>query len=243
MKFIYNSHIVYQPKYILTQYNDTHYKLTYCKAIRQKGYEKIDSKYKTTPLFADTESERTSLSRTKRHIKEICLANNFKYFATITINSKYCNRYKLDECQKLLKKTLKKIKRKNNDFSYIFITEKHKDGAFHFHGLVSSLDLYENENHYFSNLFLDKIGFNSFSMIKSYNKCCNYITKYITKDCVKNSHNQIYISSRGLKKAVSYEVEPINIKWSYENDFIKCREFDISELSSHEFFEILGLTN
>ena len=97
-------------------------------------------------ITSDSEIERISLSRTKRNIKELALCNNFEYFATITINSKNCDRYSLIEAQKLLRKNLYKIKRKNNNFKYLFITEKHKDGAFHFHGLVANIPLYINKN-------------------------------------------------------------------------------------------------
>lgn len=82
------------------------------------------------------EVERVSLSRTRRNIRELALSNNFEYFATLTINSKNCDRFSLTECQNALRSKLKKLKRKNSNFAYLFITEKHKDNAFHFHGLV-----------------------------------------------------------------------------------------------------------
>ena len=194
-------------------------------------------------ITTDEEIERISLSRTKRNIKELALCNNFQYFATITINSRNCDRYSLIETQKILRKYLKKIKRNNNDFKYLFITEKHKDGAFHFHGLVANIPLYINNYGYFSCTILDNIGFNSFSKIIDYNKCCNYITKYITKDCIRNEHNQIYISSRGLKKADKYEIPCIDIDWSFENDFCKIKEFSSTDLSKNDVFQILGLYN
>ena len=107
-------------------------------------------------ITTDEEIERISLSRTKRNIKELALCNNFQYFATITINSRNCDRYSLIETQKILRKYLKKIKRNNNDFKYLFITEKHKDGAFHFHGLVANIPLYINTYGYFSCTILEK---------------------------------------------------------------------------------------
>ena len=220
---------------------------------KEKGFEKIakidpykqieDFMFGSTNITSDEEIERISLSRTKRNIKEIALCNNFEYFATITINSKNCDRYSLIETQKILKQHLKKIKRNNNNFKYLFITEKHKDAAFHFHGLVANIPLYINNYGYFSCSILDNIGFNSFSKIIDYNKCCNYITKYITKDCIRNKHNQIYISSRGLKKADKYEIPCIDLDWSFENDFCKIKEFSSNDLSKNDVFQILGLYN
>ena len=112
-----------------------------------------------------------------------------------------------------------------------------------FTGLVSNIPLIINKNGYFSNPTLNKLGYNSFSKINDYNKCCNYITKYITKDCIKNEHNQIYFCSRGLKKADKYEIPCIDLDWSFENDFCKIKEFTSSDLSKNYVFQILGLYN
>lgn len=84
-------------------------------------------------------------------------------------------------------------------------------GAFHFHGLVKGIDIsdfikftdsdFTNGNKlpyklinlikkgdiiYHLPLLDNFIGFNTFSKIRDYTKTCNYILKYITKDCVKN---------------------------------------------------------
>lgn len=241
MKKIFTKNDVYNSHCYLVQYNDDYFKIVLNKYQREKGFEEINKK--NTFVDNKDEYERQSLSRTKRNIKEIALCNNFQYFATITINSKSCDRYSLVECQKKLREYLKKIKRKNKSFKYIFITEKHKDNAFHFHGLVANIPLYINNYGYYSCSILDDIGFNSFSLIKDYNKCCNYITKYITKECIRNEHNQIYISSRGLKKADKYEIPLVDLNWGFENDFVKIKEFSSTDLSINEFFQILGLYN
>lgn len=90
-------------------------------------------------------------------------------------------------------------------------------------------ELYINDQGYFScKYFDDRLGFNSFSRIRDYNKCCNYITKYITKDCVKNSHNQVYICSKGLKRADKYEILPIDDNiFTFENDFCCIKDVNI----------------
>ena len=198
------------------------------------GYEEINKKSKNN-ITNDEELERISLSRTKRNIKELALCNCFTHFATITINSEFCDRFSLQASQDKLKYIIQeRIRRKNKDFAYIFITEKHKNGAFHFHGLIKNLDdLYTNENGFLSHKAFDEIGFNSFLKINtennnSYDKVCSYITKYITKDCVKNENNQIYISSRGLKKATRYQVKNANFdEWSFENDFCKIKDINL----------------
>ena len=110
-------------------------------------------------------------------------------------------------------------------------------------GLVANIPLIVNKNGYLSNPTLNKFGYNSFSKIIDYNRCCNYITKYITKDCIRNEHNQIYISSRGLKKADKYEIPCLDLDWSFENDYCKIIEFSSSDLSKNEIFQILGLYN
>lgn len=195
------------------------------------------------------EIERISLSRSKSTIKSICLSNDFEYFATITVNSLNCDRFSLTSCQEKMKKICKKIQRKNKNFKYIYITEKHKDGAFHFHGMVKGLKLYKNNNGYFSNHDFDTLGYNSFSAIKSYNKCCNYITKYITKNCIKNEDNQIYFCSRGLNRGdtelmLDYDLEKIFLnKKIFKNEYCQKIDFDISTLSEQQRYNLYHFFN
>lgn len=78
--------------------------------------------------------------------------------------------------------------------------------------------------------FDENLGFNSFSLIKDYNKCCNYITKYITKDCVRNGSKKIYMCSRGLKKADKYEILPMpDDIFTYENYYCSIKDVDLTK--------------
>lgn len=242
MQFLFSKNQITKEKYFLYQYNDNDFRIVLQKSCRDKGYEEI-KKPSFIPQTDDDEIERVSLSRTKRNIREIALCNNFTHFATLTINSEFCDRFSLSNCQELLKYKIKeKIRRKNKDFAYIFITEKHKNGAFHFHGLVKNLDFYTNSNGYLSNKVFDEIGYNSFSKINDFEKTCNYITKYITKDCVRNENNQIYISSRGLKKAIRYEINPVDVDWTYENDFTKIYDFNVSSLTPDKLLKLISVS-
>lgn len=232
--FIFSQNSVYDTKCYLYNYNGTNFRICKLNACRNKGFEAIDKKNVT----CKSQVERISLSRTRRNIRELALCNNFEYFCTITVSSAKCDRYSLDEVQDNLRKCLRNIRNSSNNFKYLIITEKHKDGAFHFHGLMSGLsDLYVNKYGYLSSSKLDILGFNSFSKIESLDKVSNYILKYITKDCVKNSKNQIYISSRGLKKAERTELNPniTNIDYSYTNDYCSILDFTVNNESNKDF--------
>ena len=242
MNLLFSKNQVYSTRFFLYNYNDTNFRIVKVKSCRNSGFEEIKKKNN----FIDVNSEevqKCSLSRTKRNIRELALCNDFEYFATFTVNSEKCDRYSLNDIQDKLKKVLHKIKRNNKDFAFLIITEKHKDGAFHFHGLIKGIsDLYVNNNGYLSSMIFDnELGFNSFSKIKDYTKCCNYILKYITKDCIKNSHNQIYISSRGLKKATKEEFSYIDFVPSFTNEFVEIKDFTVDSLSKAELLYLINL--
>ena len=145
---------------------------------------------------------------------------------TIKTDKEECQRISLSRSKRFIREISLCNEKLNKDFKYILITEKHKDGAFHFHGLMKGMgELYINNEGYLScKYFDDRLGFNSFSKIKDYNKCCNYITKYITKDCVKNSHNQV------LKRADKYEILPVSDDiFNFENDFCCIRDVNVEK--------------
>ena len=226
---LFSKNLVYNSKCYLYNYNNRYFRIAFLKSCREKGFEDISIIKKTDKK----EVERISLSRTRRNIRELALCNDFEYFCTLTVNSAKCDRYSLDEVQDNLRKCLRNIRNNSDNFKYLIVTEKHLDGAFHFHGLMSGVsDLYVNKYGYMSCFKLDVLGLNSFSKIKSIEKVANYILKYISKDCVKNSKNQVYISSRGLKKAERTELNTNiknDIKFSFSNDYVDILDFDVEK--------------
>ena len=132
----------------------------------------------------------------------------------------------MDAFSQQIKKRFKAYKRKNKDFIYLIIFEKHKDGAYHLHGLLGGLglDLYKNNNGYLSLYDFEELGFNSLSVIKDKIKVSSYITKYITKDFVKTSSGYSYFHSKDLKFAKRFYLDDFdfsNLKLKFENDFVK----------------------
>lgn len=229
----------------LKQYNDTFFNLS---EVSDKLFHKREKR--TSPNcsdFYEEEKQRISLSRSLRHIKEICLCNNFEYFVTMTVSSKleYYNRFDLEDCLDNCRKIMYKLRRKNRDFKYIFIIEKHLNGAYHFHGMMKCLpvnDIYINENGFFSSKTLDRLGFNSFSKIKDYNKCCNYITKYITEECIQSDSGRRYFCSNGLRLSTREFMMPVDLKQIfpdvYENNYCLTRDFDIDKLSKRQRIQL-----
>lgn len=237
--FLFSKNLVYHSKCYLYNYNNRFFRISFLKSCRDKGFEDISVSTKTDKKEVD----RISLSRTRRNIRELALCNDFEYFCTMTVNSSKCDRYSLDEVQDNLRKCLRNIRNNSECFKYLIITEKHTDGAFHFHGLMSGVsDLYINKYGYMSNSKLDILGFNSFSKIKSIEKVANYILKYISKDCVKNSKNQVYISSRGLKKAERTQLNTNiknDIEFSFSNDYVYILDFDVQKADRNFLLKIM----
>lgn len=246
MKFLFTKNNVYTERCFLYKYNDNLFKIVRLKNCRNSGFEEIGlTKLKNNDNNIN-ESYTSSLSRTRRRIFEIAMCNNFDYFVTLTINNNHI-RNDLELVQHDLRKLLKAYKRKVPNFKYVIITEKHKDGEnFHFHGLMGGInekDIYINKNNYFSCSFFDILGFNSFSKINNYEKCCSYITKYITKDVVKNNHNQIYIVSRGLRKPDRFEIFDFkNLKFSYHNEYCDIQNMNLNKLSDKDKNNLIYLT-
>lgn len=196
----------------------------------------VDFENKDEIITDYEELQRISISRSKRVIREYVLCNNFTYFVTLTVSSSFCDRDNIDDCEKKLRELLKKYKRKNKNFIYLLIAEKHKNGGFHFHGFFGGVNtqdlklftldmklpykilssLNKGNSVYFMPLFQDNLGYCTLSPIRSQRKSANYCLKYITKDCCRNSNGSLYICSRGLSRASSQYINSFNI-----NEFIK----------------------
>ncbi len=161
-----------------------------------------------------------SLRRTKSKIYDYARCNQWEYFVTFTFSKDKVNRYDYSECTKKLSKWLNNLKSKNKDLKYVVVPERHKDGAFHFHGLFSGLNQKEikysgrnvikrvkseNRSKFIKTsqqIFLFssyKLGWMSATKVQSQERCCMYITKYITKDlCSVTFGKKRYWASRNL---------------------------------------------
>lgn len=219
MQFLYNNFQVLDEKHYIKKYNNFS-DVIICKNVLDKGFEPLS--VKKTSL---KEKQRISTSRIKSKIRDYALMNDFEFFFTQTINNNY-NRYDLEEFKTLILKKFKAYKRINKNFIYLIIFEKHKDCAFHLHGLIGGVgvDLHKNSNGYDTLEFFNDIGFNSISNIKDKSRIANYILKYISKDITKTSTGYSYFHSKGLKLPVIEETfidDFSHLELFFENDFCK----------------------
>lgn len=219
MQFIYNNFEVVVEKHFIKRYLNFS-EFTVLKSCKSCGFECINKK-----RYSSSEISRVSSSRVKSKIRDFALMNDFEYFYTQTINSCY-DRFNLEDFKSLILKKFKAYKRINHNFIYLIIFEKHKNGAFHLHGLVGGLgiDLHKNLNGYDTLEFFTDIGFNSLSKIKDKERVSNYILKYISKDISKTLSGYSYFHSKGLKLPTKEEIHIDrfeNLKLIYENKFLK----------------------
>lgn len=184
------------------------------------GFEEIGEKQ--NKKTNKDEINRIIASRVISKIKDLAECNNFQFFFTQTLKD---NRYDLNCFKKEIQRKFKAYKRKNKDFIYLIIYEKHKNGAFHLHGLVGGIgdDFYINDNGYLSLKFFEDLGFNSLSKIKDKIRVSNYIIKYMTKNLEKTETGYSYFHSKNLNVPFVERVKhlPKNCKLVFENDYLK----------------------
>lgn len=165
-----------------------------------------------------------SLKRTKKAVYDLARSNIWDYFVTFTFDKKKVDRYDYDAVCKKLKGWLDQLRRKSPDMYYIIVPERHKDGAWHMHGLfgcvsdklVSWIGKYvikrvrsDGRDKFLRTsqkiYKIDSYNLGWMTAIEIYDQggVASYITKYITKDMVAGSHGRKrYFSSKGLFRPV-----------------------------------------
>ena len=216
---------------ILKKYNEFTYKLTLCRSLRKKGFE-YSKRVRVTGV--NDSKLCNNISRAKSKVLEYALCNEFEYFVTLTINKDKHNRYDLKSYYKTFSKFLNNYNyRYSVKVDYLLIPEKHKDGAWHLHGLIKGLPLQHlkrNEHGYLDwTHYSNKFGFISLDPIRSIEKVSRYITKYINKELestIKELGAHLYYVSKGLKKSKEIKRGTLfadSIPYDFENDYVKIK--------------------
>ena len=198
------------------------YKITWCKSSRKKGCELLncdiddeDNQDDSDPVHKEKLSN--NISRARSMIFEYAYCNSWDYFITLTVAPDKYNRYDLKSYIKDLGKFINNYcTRYHSRILYLFIPERHKDGAWHMHGLISGIlpkHLVINKNGYLDFvLYAKKFGYCSLGPLKSHGAVSKYIIKYVTKDLACMPFGQrLYYCSKGLNTSkVLYQFDDVD---------------------------------
>lgn len=167
----------------------------------------------------------------KEKIIDLAYCNSWKYFITLTFDTKnkeyFPKGYSHEQAILLLKKWINNQHNQNRGMRYIIVSEFHKEsGNLHFHGLFNNVNwsMTESINPHTNkkiikngcqiyNLDNYKLGFTTISEIKDSRKVSLYLSKYITKDLISLKNKKVFWYSRNLEKPT--------IKYSYINSDLK----------------------
>ncbi len=172
-------------------------------------------------------SMEVSANRTVQTIYGYAQSNQWDWFVTLTFRRDlkfYATDY--DGAVKKLTGWLHDQRKKCPDLKYLFVPERHIDGAWHFHGLLANADALtftdsgrvaigdkayirteENKDHEtIYNMDNWRYGFSTATKIGSSSKASSYICKYITKDVIRHSERRRrFYPSNNLDKPVVTE--------------------------------------
>lgn len=239
-KYLYNY-------YSIKKYYDNYYRLTVFKVrIKNAGFELESPKYKSENNNEFEGKLDNNIIRARSKVFEYALCNDFEYFVTLTLDKTKMDRYSLDDFIKKLGQFIRNYRKKYGvNIQYLLIPEKHKDGAWHMHGLIKGIPeahLTLNKNGYKDwEAYSKRFGYISIDEIKNKEAISRYITKYISKSFygggVTEKNKKMYYASRGLKKAERIKEGTYyasnNDDFDYENKYIKVKTVKSLEEISH----------
>lgn len=151
-----------------------------------------------------------SVRRSRTMINDLVHCNDFDLFVTFTFDPNKVNRYDLTMTYVKMQGWLRRQSNKYDNFRYVIVPERHKDGAIHFHALVGGFEgkltktrvIQNNKRVYNVNSFT--FGFtNAQYLDEDRQKTTAYLCKYITKDMELVSNRRRYWCSKNLIRPVS----------------------------------------
>lgn len=77
-----------------------------------------------------------SMRRARANLRRLALANDFRYFVTLTLDKERIDRFDGAAITRALSRWCDNMVRRHG-LRYVLVPERHKDGAFHFHGFFA----------------------------------------------------------------------------------------------------------
>lgn len=171
--------------------------------------------------YNDNGQRLDNIKRSREKVFDIAFANLalWRYMVTFTLDRKKIDRYNADDVCKRFQYWLDNSCRRKG-LNYILVAEPHKDGAIHFHGLLSDGLNYRDSGR------LDENGRKIYDVLDypfgfaravpidegTESNCCKYITKYMTKDFTKIFGRMYWAGGKRLTREVKCEYLDIDFK-------------------------------
>lgn len=173
-----------------------------------------------------------SMRRARAKLRRLALANQFDWFVTLTLDQRKIDRYDPDIIARSLSNWCGNMV-KRHGLKYILVPERHKDGAYHFHGFFAGdLEVFDS-GHTDScgnpvyNLPQWTLGFSTaIHLYGEYDRAVGYVCKYIGKQDGERPMGRWYYSGGDLcEPPKEYaDLEYQNLREQYEDSAV---EFDI----------------
>lgn len=161
--------------------------------------------------------EKENASRAKRKVFEYVRSNSFDWFITFTFNEDSVDRYDYNSCADALKRYTDILYHRGH--TWVIVAEQHKDGAYHFHGVISGdlsvvpainpitgKQLVKNNRKIF-NVQNFKYGFTTATKISDPVRTATYLSKYLSKSMSVPKGRKRYWASRGLSLPIEERLQ------------------------------------
>lgn len=238
---------------ILKQYGK-HFKISQLAMIRNAGVE-----FPHSPKNSVNENKLdNNICRARSKIREYGFCNDWDYFMTQTLRPNGNDRFDLKLFQRSFSQMVRDLRKKTGaEIRYLIVPERHKNGAWHLHGLLAGIppDLLEcftldqhlpyyirrkllkGEEIYNCPIFAEHFGYVTIEPLRDKDKAVSYITKYITKNLAKSVSEMgahMFYASKGLQHARELERGALNtpIPVDFAGEYCAITWFDGNDVDA-----------
>ena len=153
----------------------------------------------------ETEDRQRSMRRARSKLRRMALANDFKWFVTLTLDPQKVDSHDGAAVVKKLNAWCSNMVQRKG-LRYILVPERHKKGGIHFHGFFNDcLEVVDSghtdkQGHTIYNLPQWSLGFTTaIELYDDYEKAVGYVCKYVGKQGEKPA-GRWYYSGGDLKE-------------------------------------------
>lgn len=189
----------------------------------EKGVRKV-----ADPEFEDMQR---SMRRARGKLRRLALANDFRWFVTLTIDPKKVDSHDGKAVVQKLNSWCSNMVQRNG-LKYILVPERHKKGGIHFHGFFNDVVEFsdsghtDSQGHKIFNLPQWSLGFTTaIELYDDYHKAVGYVCKYVGKQGEKPA-GRWYYSGGGLNEPKVVYTD-LNFRDFVAENKGQCFEFDV----------------